>query len=484
MTPIERIALLCATSAALFAAAKETPPPGTAPKPFHLAPTEDFTLPNGMKVTLVPYGRVPKVAIRAFIDAGALQESANQVWISRLTALLLKEGTGRKSSEQVARDAADMGGQLDIAAGADFTSAGGAVLSEDGPRFAALLADLLQHPAFPASQLARLKADLGRQLAVAKSEPGALARERFFETLYPKHPYGRVYPQPAELQDYTLEQVRAFYDANFAASRTHLYAAGRLDSGLKKAIQDSFGKWKKGEPAAAVPVHAVKTRSVQMIDRPGAAQSSLYAGLPVPGPTSPDYVPLDGMDSLLGGSFASRITANIREQKGYTYSPSSEIGTRKQGAFWAEVADVTTNVNGPSLKEIFYEIDRLRKEPPTEEELKGIQNYLAGLFILKNTVSPDAVIAQFQFVDSQGLDRKFLTEYVQKVMAVTPKEVQRMAFQYIVPADMTPPEARMRILWRLRPEVTTASLQYLRHPGRRKRRSRARTVRSRCGGFP
>ena len=103
-------------------------------------------------------------------------------------------------------------------------------------------------------------------------------------------------------------------------------------------------------------------------------------GLPVPGPTSPDYIVLDVMNSLLGGSFASRITTNIREQKGYTYSPFSQIGTRHHLAFWLQVADVTTNVTGPSLKEIFYEIDRLRKEPPPEGELKGIQNYLAGLF--------------------------------------------------------------------------------------------------------
>jgi len=143
------------------------------------------------------------------------------------------------------------------------------------------------------------------------------------------------------------------------------------------------------------------------------------------------------MDSLLGGAFASRITSNILEQKGYTYSPFSQIGTRHHLAFWLQVADVTTNVTGPSLQEIFYEVDRIRKEPPSEGEVKGIQNYLAGLFILKNTVSPDAVIGQLHFVDSQGMDRSFLSTYVQKVMAVTPQEIQRVAESYIVPSKMT-----------------------------------------------
>ena len=432
-----RTAVLFCCIPVLFAGPKEAPPAGTAPKAFRLPATEDFTLPNGMKATLVPYGSVPKVAIRAFVNAGAINEQANQVWISRLTALLMKEGTVTRSGAQAAQEAAEMGGQLEVSAGPDATSAGGVVLSELGPRFVALLADVLEHPSLPESEMARLKADLARELAVGKTQPDALARERFLGTLYPDHPYGRVFPEASALAAYTHEQVRAFYEGNFAASRTHLYIAGKLDPGLKKAIEEAFGKWKKGEPAKDVPAHPVSDHSLQVIDRPGAAQSALFLGLPVPGPTSPDYVPLDVMNSILGGSFGSRITSNIREQKGYTYSPISQVGTRKHLAYWVQVADVTTAVTGPSLKEIFYEIDRLRKDPPSQDELNSIKSYLAGIFVLRNTVSPDGVIGQLRFVDSQGLDRSYLTTYVQKVMAVTPQEVQRIAESYITPSKMT-----------------------------------------------
>jgi predicted Zn-dependent peptidase len=176
---------------------------------------------------------------------------------------------------------------------------------------------------------------------------------------------------------------------------------------------------------------------MSVIDRPGAEQSTLYLGLPVADPTSPDYITLDVMNSLLGGSFASRITSNIREQKGYTYSPFSQVGTRRHLAFWIEVADVTTAVTGPSLKEIFYEIDRLRKDAPPAGELKGIQNYLSGIFVLRNTVSPDAVIGQLQFVDSQGLARSYLSSYVQKVVAVTPQDIQRITESYLSPSKIT-----------------------------------------------
>jgi zinc protease len=433
---LRSLVVLIASSVAI-AAVKEVPPQGGPPKPFHLPATDDFTLPNGMKVTIVPYGAIPKIAIRAYIRAGEVDEPSNQVWMSRLTALLMKEGTKTRSSEQVAQDAADMGGQLEIDARSEYTDAGGVVLSEFAPKFIALLADALKNPLFPSSQLARLKTDLGRELAVDKSEPNALARERFLQVLFPNSPYGRVYPSENALQNYTLEQVQSFYHGNFGASRTHLYIAGKLVPGLRESINTAFGDWSKGTHAAAVSANPAKARSLSVIDRPGAAQSTLYMGLPVANPASPDYITLDVMDALLGGSFASRITSNIREQKGYTYSPHSRIDTRTHLAYWVEVADVTTAVTGPSLKEILYEVDRLRKEPPAARELKGIQNYLAGLFVLRNTVSPDAVIGQLHFVDSQGLPRSFLSNYVQNVVAVTPQDIQRVTESYIAPSKMT-----------------------------------------------
>ena len=436
MRLLRSLVILIALGAA-GAAVKEVPPEGGPPKPFHLPPTDDFTLSNGMKVTIVPYGAIPKLAIRAYVRAGEVDEPANQVWMSRLTALLMKEGTKTRSSEQVAQDAADMGGQLEIEAHSEYTTAGGVVLSEFAPKFIALLADTLENPLFPSAQLARLKANLGRELAVDKSEPNALARERFLQVLFPGSPYGRVYPAESALQNYTLEEVQTFYRTNFGTSRTHLYVAGKLVPGLREAIQTAFDHWSRGTQAAEISANPAQTRSLSVIDRPGSAQSTVYMGLPVANPVSPDYIALDVMDALLGGSFASRITSNIREQKGYTYSPFSQIDTRTHLAYWVEVADVTTSVTGPSLKEILYEVDRLRKEPPGGQELKGIQNYLAGLFVLKNTISPDAIITQLHFVDSQGLSRSFLSTYVQNVVAITPNDIQRVTETYITPSKMT-----------------------------------------------
>lgn len=421
----------------LFSEPKEVPPQGPPPKPFKLPVTDDFSLPNGMRVTIVPYGIVPRLAVRAFVAAGAIDEAPRQVWISKLTASLMKEGTKTRPGEQVAREAAEMGGQIEVGAGADYTSAGGVVLSDFGEKYIGLLADVLQNAALPTADLPRLKADLLRQLAIDKTEPQSLAREAFLKTLFPDHPYGRAFPTENELQGYSLADVQGFYRNNFGAARTHLYIAGKLEGNLRKAVEDSFGGWVKGKNESKPVAKPVKSRSFQILDRPGAEQSTVYMGLPVAEPASPDYISLDVMNTLLGGSFASRITSNIREQKGYTYSPVSQIGMRPHVAYWVETADVTTAVTGPSLKEIFYEIDRLRKDPPSTEELKGIQNYLAGLFVLRNTISPNAVIGQLHFVDSQGLDRSFLSGYVQRVMEVKPVDVQRIAESYITPSKMT-----------------------------------------------
>jgi zinc protease len=147
-------------------------------------------------------------------------------------------------------------------------------------------------------------------------------------------------------------------------------------------------------------------------------------------------LPLRVTNALLGGSFNSRMTANLREQKGYTYSPFSEISRRYHDAYWAQHADVTTQFTGPSLKEIFFEIDRLQKEATTAAELKGIQNYLSGVFVIQNS-SRSALIGQLQYVDFQGLGADYLKNYVQSVNAVTPGEVQKMTGQYLKPEQMT-----------------------------------------------
>lgn len=417
--------------------AKETPPVGGTPKAFTLPRRETFDLKNKMRVTLVPYGAVPKVTAIAIVRAGNIDEAENQVWLADLTGQMMKEGTATRSGAQIAEEAARMGGQVNVAVGPDTSRVSGDVLSEFGPQMIALIADVMQRPALPEGELARLKADYVRQLTVAKSQPGALANEAFRKALYPNHPYGRIFPTEQMMNAYAVADVRKFYQDHFSAARTHLYVAGKFDRAeMRRAITAAFESWAPGGDAATNVPKPVGARSLRLIDRPGAAQSTLYVGLPVVNPNDADYINFQVMNALLGGSFASRITSNIREQKGYTYSPSSQISARYRDAYWVEVADVTTAVTGPSLKEIFYEIERLRKEPPPDAELQGIKNYLAGIFVLQNS-SRQGVINQLAYTDLHGLPEDYLNTYVQKVLAVTPADVQQVAQKYLSSDKMT-----------------------------------------------
>jgi len=418
-------------------AQKQTPPAGGPPKAFTVPAHETYKLANGLQVTLIPYGNVPKVTVNLALRTGSLNEPKELLGVASITGELLKEGTTALSASALAEASARMGSSLNVGVGADETTVSTDVLSEFGADAVKLVADAIEHPLLPESELARLKANLLRQVALAKSQPGQIALARFRKLLYGDHPYGDILPTEETLNKVTIEDVKKFYAANYGAARTHLYVAGKFDTAaVKKAIAESFSGWAKG-PAPAQNVPKPKTqRLLDVTDRPGAPQSTLYLGLPVADPTSADTIPLAVTNALLGGSFASRITSNIREQKGYTYSPRSQVSARYHDAYWAEIADVTTAVTGPSLKEIFGEIDRLQKEPPGAAELQGIQSYLSGLFVIQNSTR-QALIGQLRFVDLQGLGEDYLKTYVQKVNAVTPTDVQKITAQYIKPEQMT-----------------------------------------------
>jgi zinc protease len=425
------VALALVLSAGGALAQKQSPPAPAAPKDFQVPAPTKFRLDNGLEVTLVPYGTVPKVRVELAVLAGNAYEGAKQTWLADLTGDLMREGTTTKSAPQISEAAARMGGSLDVNVSVNAAEISGDILSEFGPEMVRLVADVVRNPKFPESELPRLKADSLRELSITRSQPQQMALEKFRGLLYPEHPYGRIFPTPEMLQGFAIADVRSFYDANYGAARAHLYVAGRFDrTALEAAIREAFGGWQAGKPSALVAPKPKSARAVHLVDRPGAVQSTILLGMPVPDPSNPDFVPLSVVNTLLGGYFSSRITANIREAKGYTYSPSSQLSTRYRDAYWAEAADVTTNVTGPSLKEIFYEIDRLQAEPPSADELKAVKNYMAGVFVLQNS-SRSGIINVLELVDLHGLPADYLKTYVQRVNAVTAQDVQRLAKKYI-----------------------------------------------------
>jgi len=435
----KRILLVLAASLASIEPAfgqKQTPPEGSAPKSFTVPASDTYVLPSGLSVTLVPYGIIPKAAVSLAVEAGSLNEGKSHAGVASLTGDLFREGTTTLTSQQLAEATAQMGSALTVPVGEDQTKFELDVLQESAPDAVKILADVVEHPRFPGSELARLKNDALRRIALQLSQPQTIADIRFRKLLYGEHPYGTVLPAEDDVKKLTLQDVKEYYSSNFGAQRSHLYVAGKFDkAAVKKAIADSFGAWTKGPARMENVPSPAAHRVLDVTDRPDAPQSTLKLGLPVPPPTSPDAIPLGLTNALLGGSFNSRITSNIREQKGYTYSPYSEISRRYHDAYWAQNADVTTQFTGASLKEIFGEIDRLQKEAPSVQELKGIQSYLSGIFVIQNS-NRQALIGQLQYVDFQGLGEDYLKNYVPRVNAVTPADVQKLTRKYIRPEAM------------------------------------------------
>jgi predicted Zn-dependent peptidase len=412
-------------------AQKETAPAGGTAKDFKLPAKKTQAFTNGLKTTMVPYGNTPKVTISLVIKTGNVHEGSQEVWLADLTGRMIKEGTRTMDFAALSNKAANMGGSINVSVGMNQTTISGSVLSEFAPEFIRLIAGMVMNPAFPPAQLERLKSDLRRQLTVQKAVPQAQAQEQFFQALYKDHPYGRMFPTVEMINSYTVQMVKEFYEKNFGAKRSVLYVVGKFDQApVVAAVNATLAKWKGGPEVKFPDVTANPSGDTLLIDRKGAPQTTLMVGLPVVTPNNKDYVPLMITNSLLGGSFGSRITTNIRENKGYTYSPFSNVMNRKGSSLWYEQADVTSEHTVDALQEIEKEIRRLQQEPPSKEELEGIQNYMAGTFVLQNS-SPAGIISQLNFMDLYGLNDAYLTNLVKNMYAVTPEQVSEITKNYI-----------------------------------------------------
>lgn len=415
---------------------KEQPPKGGEPRDFHLPQKEVVNFDNGLKLVLVPYSSIPKVSISISVKTGNINENKDEVWLADLLAKLMEEGPAENYS--VKDKLAGMGGSLSINVGPLSTSLNTDILSEFAPEALGVLADVLVNPKLPESELERLKNNMKRNLTVSLSRPGTQARKEFYAETYPDHPYGRLYPTEKQVDNYAIADVKSFYQTNFGAQRTTVYVVGNFNAEQIKTIaKEKLSSWKKG-PEISYPIaHPQSTGTVKVIDRPGAPQSTIMLGLPVyVEPSNNDYIPLNVMNSLLGGSFGSRITSNIRENKGYTYSPRSSFVTQYKTGLWVENADVTTEFTGPSIDEIKKEIVRLQNEAPTESELQGIQNYEAGVFVLMNSI-PEGIIDQLDFLEIHRLPESFLENQVKNINAVNPQQIQEVAKKYLPVEKMT-----------------------------------------------
>ena len=422
--------ILLATT--VFAQQKTPPPPGAA-RPLNLPKVTEKKLSNGLTVVLAPLPNVPKVSsILTFRSATTASDRVAHPGIAQIAAAVANEGTDTRTSKQIKEELRSIGGTLSLGSDADSTTMSASSLSEFSARLFELMSDVAQHPSFPETEVKLAQENTIQQIRAARADPGFLVNERFQKAVFGDHPYGFVLPDEKSISALTRADLRGFVSKFYIPNASHLIVVGDIDVDKTFAeIEKAFGGWKSGTapPDENPPVPTRDKRHIYFVNRPGSVQSAIYIGNVSIPRKDKDYFAIRTANTIYGGSFYSRLTRNIRETKGYTYSPFSSSNTQaKTGSFLAG-AFVRNEVTGPTLLEIFYELDRMRVLPVDEEELKAAKEYSTGNFSVE-LASQFGLAGRINTIYTFDLDKSFINDFRPKIETLSAADIQRVAAKY------------------------------------------------------
>jgi zinc protease len=415
-----------------FAQQKTPPAPGAA-RPLNLPKITEKKLANGLTVVLAPLPNVPKVsAILTFRSATTASDRDAHPGIAQIAAGVANEGTDTRSSKQIKEELRSIGGTLGLGSDADSTTMSASSLSEFSPRLFELMSDVAQHPSFPETEVKLAQENTIQQIRAGRADAGFLVNERFQKAVFGNHPYSFVVPDEKSISALTRNDLRAFVTKFYIPNAAHLIVVGDIDVDKTFAeIEKAFAGWKSGtvppDENPAVPTR--DKRQIHFVNRPGSIQSAIYVGNVSIPRKDKDYFAVRTASTIYGGSFYSRLTKNIRETRGYTYSPFSSSNTlAKSGAFVAG-AFVRNEVTGPTLLEIFYELDRMRVLPVTDEELNAAKEFSTGNFSVE-LASQFGLAGRINTVYTYDLDKNFINDFRPKIEGLTTADIQRVAAKY------------------------------------------------------
>jgi len=419
-------------STTILAQQKTPPAPGPA-RPLNLPKITEKKLANGLTVVLAPLPNVPKMtSILTFRSATTASDRVAHPGIAQIAASVANEGTDTRTSKQIKEELRSIGGTLSLGSDADSTTMTASALSEFSPRLFELMSDVTQHPSFPETEVKLAQENTIQQIRAGRADPNFLANERFQKAVFGNHPYGFVVPDEKSISALTQADLRAFVTKFYIPNAAHLVVVGDIDVDKTFAeVEKAFGSWKSGTvpPDENPPVPQREKRQIYFVNRPGSIQSAIYIGNASIPRKDKDYFAIRTADTIYGSSFYSRLTRNIRESKGYTYSPFSFSNTRaKTGSFLAG-AFVRNEVTGPTLLEMFYELDRMRVLPVTDEELSAAKEYSTGNFSVE-LASQLGLASRINSVYTFDLDKSFINDFRPKIEALTTADIQKAAAKY------------------------------------------------------
>ena len=386
-------------------------------KPFAPPPRVERTLANGLHVIAVRYATVPKVTAMLTVKAGLALDPAGKAGLAQLVADTAQEGTATRSSEQIKREVFAMGASLSGAAGQDSTTFQMRGLTESMPRMMALLADVVRNPAFPQSEVDLLKSNTAQQLQAQMASPQFVSNKVFRQSLFGDHPYARTGPTLDSLPAIDRAALAAYHTTYYRPNNAFLVVVGdAAPEAVLAAAEQAFATWiRAAVPETKAPVlPVIKGRRLIFVQRPNSVQSSISVGNFATRRDDARWYTLQLANQIYGAAFDSRLVRNIREEKGYTYSPQSMFQAMAEGGFYRAAADVRNEVTGATLKEIYGEIDKLRAGGPETEELADAKQYSRGLFLIQNATQA-GFAGTLNTVNSFGLPKDYPETFQRRI---------------------------------------------------------------------
>jgi zinc protease len=395
-------------------------------------------LSNGLEVVLAEVHSIPKFHGELYFKSGNAAALHRAPALADMTATVVRTGTSKRTSRQLEEDLRSIGADLSSSAGADNSGIAFTGLSEFSESLLGLVNELAREASFPEAEFERERRQKLEEVKLDRTQPGFLASERLRKVLFGSHPYAQVSASEGQVAAYKREDLLAVYREFYTPENALLLLVGDFDAqDMLKSAEKVFGDWTGRKPAArsASDVAHPKGRRVYLVHVPGAVQTQILAGTHAITRKHPDWIKLGLTNSLYGGAFNSRLVMNIREDKGYTYSPRSGVNALRQHGYFSVSAAVRNEVVAASLTEIFYEMDKLRSVPVPQQELADAQNYLSGVFSM-GLATQDGLLSQLSTVELNELPQDYLETYRQKVRALTPQDLLATARKYFDSANL------------------------------------------------
>jgi predicted Zn-dependent peptidase len=414
------------------------PPEPLAPVPFNIAEPVRKQLDNGLKLVLVHDERIPLVNYRFAFFRGDAHDPKGSTGLTSATAAMMTEGTEQYSSRELAEKIERLGASLNASASNDFTVLSGSSLSVYADDILSLLAEVLFKPTFPESEIDLYRRNAIENLKYHRSQPSFLANEQTARLVYGAHPYAIISPKERDFENLDRQTLVQFHEKLFQPNNAVLIVVGDFDQAeIEKQIDDHFGSWQAEnvELPQTEPVPDRTSRTLTIVDRPGSAQANIVLSNIAIRRNHPDHFATTVMNQVLGAGASSRVFMNLREEKGYTYGAYTRLDAKKLAGDFEATAEVRTAVTGDSLKEFFYELNRIRDEAVADQELADAKSFLTGVFPIR-AETQEGLTGLISNQVLYGLPEDYLQTYREKIDAITLDDVQRVAKAYIRPDEL------------------------------------------------